>query len=280
VDAAVKIIGKGRARRADVEAIVEKMSKMCDLANRARSSKSKNQKQFAKQYSAALRKVIAMTRKAPTDFRPPQPLLRVSAPQLSIDKELFDHDHLLRHLALLKWISESWEKSKLGKPKPDAYEKRLAAKAALHLLKMHDIDPTTTKAGAFCKLAAVLYGDKSAYLQHHCRASLSRAQIQVKNVPGFALARGSYKGCPFYNKESQPHVKDRNRMARGRADRGLFRRHRHDNLAVGARPEAYLSRVDRHSWPKVLEPRRYRRVDAPHGHRQGERGRPASGIYA
>jgi hypothetical protein len=173
VDAAVKIIGKGRARRADVEAIVEKMSKMCDLANRARSSKSKNQKQFAKQYSAALRKVIAMTRKAPTDFRPPQPLLRVSAPQLSIDKELFDHDHLLRHLALLKWISESWEKSKLGKPKPDAYEKRLAAKAALHLLKMHDIDPTTTKAGAFCKLAAVLYGDKSAYLQHHCRAALS-----------------------------------------------------------------------------------------------------------
>jgi hypothetical protein len=171
VDAAVKIIGEERARRADIQEIVDRMSNMCDLSKRARSSKSKNQKRFAKQYSAALRKVIAMTRQAPTDFRPPQPLLRVSAPQLGIDNEVFDHDHLLRHLQLLKWISESWEKSKLGKPKPNADEKRLAAEAALHLLKMHGIGPTTT--GAFCKLAAVLYGDKSADLQHHCRAALS-----------------------------------------------------------------------------------------------------------
>jgi hypothetical protein len=119
---------------------VEKMSKLCELSKRTRSSESKNQKQFAKKYSAALRKVITMTRKAPTDFRPPQPLLRVSAPQLGIDNEVFDHEHLLRHLKLLHAICESWEKSKLGKPKPDAYEKRLAADAALHLLKMHDID--------------------------------------------------------------------------------------------------------------------------------------------
>ena len=97
----------------------------------------------------------------------------------------------MRHLELLHAICESWEKSKLGEPKPDAYEKRLAAKAALHLLKMHDIDPTTTKTGAFCKLAAVLYGDKGADLQHHCRAALSRAQIQAKNLPGFAPGRGS-----------------------------------------------------------------------------------------
>ena len=182
VDAAVKIIGEGRARRADVEAIVEKMSKLCELWKRTRSSESKNQKQFAKQYSAALRKVIAMTRNAPTDFRPPLPLLQISVPQLGIDKEVFDHEHLLRHLELLNWICEIWEKSKLGKPKPNAHEKRLAAEAALHLLKMHDIDPTTTKTGVFCKLAAVLYGDKSAHLQHHCRAALSRAQIRATNI--------------------------------------------------------------------------------------------------
>ena len=72
----------------------------------------------------------------------------------------------------------------MGKPKPDAEEKRLAAEAALHLLKTHDIDPTTTKTGAFCKLAAVLYGDKSVDLQHHCRAELRRAQIRNKNSPG------------------------------------------------------------------------------------------------
>jgi hypothetical protein len=191
VDAAVKIIGEGRARRADVQAIVEKMSKMCELSKRTRSRESKNQKQSAKQYTAALRKVIAMTRNAPTDFRAPPPPMQVSVPQLGIDNQMFDHEHLLRHLKLLSAISESWEKSKLGKPKPNAYEKRQAAEAALHLLKMHGIDSTTTKTGAFCKLAAMLYGDKSADLQHHCRAVLSRAQIRVKNSPGNALGRES-----------------------------------------------------------------------------------------
>jgi hypothetical protein len=183
VDAAVKIIGEGIARRADVQAIVEKMSKMCELSKRTRSSESKNQKQFAKQYRLALRKVIDMTKNAPTDLRLPSPL-PVSAPQLGIDKEWFDHGHLLRHLKLLHAICESWENSKLGKPKPSAYEKRLAAEAALRLLKMHDIEPTTTRTGAFCKLASVLYGDKSDDLQHHCRAALSQAQIRVKNSPG------------------------------------------------------------------------------------------------
>jgi hypothetical protein len=158
-------------------------TKLRERSKRTRSRESKNQKQFAKQYSAALRKVIAMTVNAPTDFRV-LPLLQVSAPQLGIDKEEFDHDHLLRHLRFLNWISESWEKSKLGKPKPDAYEKRLAAEAALGLLKAHDIDPTTTKTGAFCMLAAALYGDKSADLQRHCREAASRAQIRTKNSPG------------------------------------------------------------------------------------------------
>jgi len=183
VDAAVKIIGKGIARRADVQAIVEKMSKMCELSKRTRSSVSKNQKQFARRYSLALRKVIAMTRHAPADLRL-QSGLPVSAPQLGIDREWFDHEYFLRHLKLLNLICESWEKSMLGKPKPDAHEKRLAADAARHLLKAHNIDPTTSKKGTFCTLAAVLYGDKSAGLQHHCRAALSQAQIRAKNSPG------------------------------------------------------------------------------------------------
>jgi len=183
VGAAVKIIGEGIARRADVQAIVEKMSKMCERAKHTRLRESKNRKQLAKQYGLALRKVIIMTRNAPTDLRAPSPL-PVSAPQLGIDKEWFDHEHLLRHLKLLHLICEGWEKSKLGKPKPDAYEKRLAAEAALHLLNLHDIDSTTTKTGPFCKLAAALYGDKSDDLQYHCRTALGRAQIRAKNNPG------------------------------------------------------------------------------------------------
>ena len=183
VAAAVKIIGARIARCADVQTIVETLSKMRERSTRTRSSESKTQKQFAKQYRLALRRVIDMTKNAPGDLRLPSPL-RVSAPQLGIENEHFDHGHLLRHLNLLHAICASWENSKLGRPKPSAYEKKLAAEAALHLLKMHDIDPTTTKTGAFCTLAAVLYGDKSDNLQHHCRAALRQAQIQAKNSPG------------------------------------------------------------------------------------------------
>ena len=183
VDAAVKIIGEGRARRDDLQVIVDRMIKACERSESTRSRESKKQKQFARQYSAALRKVIAMTRRAPTDFRA-LPLLKISAPQLNINNEVFDHEHLLRHLELLRAICESWEKSKLGKPKPDAYEKRLAAEAALHLIKMRDIEPTATKTGTFCKLAAVLYGNKTSDLQHHCRKALRQAQIRVKNSSG------------------------------------------------------------------------------------------------
>jgi len=174
VDAAVKIIGNGRARRADIELVVDHMNKLCQRAKRTQSRESKSQKQFAKQYGAALRKVITMTNKASTDFRV-VPLLYFSAPQPGIDKEIFDHEHFLHHLQVLARICERWEKSKLGKPKPSANEKQLAAKAALILLRKYNIDPTTTKTGIFCRLAAVLYGDKDADLQHHCRLALSRS---------------------------------------------------------------------------------------------------------
>jgi hypothetical protein len=124
-----------------------------------------------------------MTRRAPTDFHA-LPLMHINASQLGIDGEVFDHEHLLRHLGLLHAICESWEQSKLGKPKPDASEKRLAAEATLHLLEMYKINPITTKTGVFCKLAAVLYGDKGADLQYHCRAALRQARIRAKNSPG------------------------------------------------------------------------------------------------
>jgi hypothetical protein len=173
LDAAAKMIGEHRAHRADIEATVDKLNKMRERSKRTRSRESKGQKQFAKQYGATLRKLIAMTKKASTDFRVPP--LTISAPELSIDNEVFNHEHLLRHLKLLNRISDGWEKSKLGRPKPNSDEKHFAAEAALHLLKIHCIRPTTTKKGAFCKLAAVLYGDKTADLQYHCRAVLSRS---------------------------------------------------------------------------------------------------------
>jgi hypothetical protein len=49
-----------------------------------------------------------------------------------------------------------------------AEAKRVAAEAALHLCDEFAIKPTTTKDGAFCALAAVIWGDETADLQKHC----------------------------------------------------------------------------------------------------------------
>jgi len=49
-----------------------------------------------------------------------------------------------------------------------AEAKRVAAEAALHLCDEFAIKPTTTKDGAFCALAAVMWGDETADLQKHC----------------------------------------------------------------------------------------------------------------
>jgi hypothetical protein len=53
--------------------------------------------------------------------------------------------------------------------KTTAYKKRFAAEAALHLCDKFGVELTTTRRrSAFCRLAAVLYGDKDADLQKHC----------------------------------------------------------------------------------------------------------------
>jgi hypothetical protein len=65
------------------------------------------------------------------------------------------------------------------KPKPDAYEKRMAAEAGLRLCERFDVRPTTTKRSTFWRLAAVLYGDESADLQHHCREVLKRFKTKT-----------------------------------------------------------------------------------------------------
>jgi hypothetical protein len=49
-----------------------------------------------------------------------------------------------------------------------AEAKRVAVEAALHLCDEFAIEPTTTKDGAFCALAAVMWGDETADLQKHC----------------------------------------------------------------------------------------------------------------
>ena len=51
----------------------------------------------------------------------------------------------------------------------------MAAEAAPHLCDEFAIKPTTTKNGAFCALAAVMWGDETADLQKHVSRCLRPA---------------------------------------------------------------------------------------------------------
>jgi hypothetical protein len=174
----VEIIGP-TAQGADIENVIDFMEEQVTFHDINRLRKSKDPKQFAKKLSAALRNTMTLLRKAPTDLRVP-PHFVVSASEIDIADEVFDHEHLLRHLMLLNEIAERWEKSKLGKPKPRAEAKRLAAWAALHLCEIHNIKPTTTKTDKLCKIAAALYGEPRADLQHHCRWVLKERKAGSK----------------------------------------------------------------------------------------------------
>jgi hypothetical protein len=66
-----------------------------------------------------------------------------------------------------------YEPGKARKPTPTILAKRWAAEAALHLCDEFEIEPTKTKDGPFCRLAAVLYGNGGNDLQKHCIAVLA-----------------------------------------------------------------------------------------------------------
>ncbi len=57
-----------------------------------------------------------------------------------------------------------------GKPRRNSAGKKFAAAQALHLLSKHRLGADTNRRGSWCKLAAVLYGEKDADLSRYCRA--------------------------------------------------------------------------------------------------------------
>ena len=59
-------------------------------------------------------------------------------------------------------------------PRRDSFNKELAALVALQLMRKHVKPVSTTKHGAFCQLAALLFGDPTADLQYQCRAALAK----------------------------------------------------------------------------------------------------------
>jgi hypothetical protein len=143
--------------KAIIEAELFHLEGMCTALGRIRSRGAKPARRAIKQFADALLKVNRLARGLPEDFR------------------------LLLGVDLDQMISmfEAYEKAR-QKPKPDAYAKRMAALSAMYLCERFGIALTTTrattrntgektKASVFCRLAAVLYGDESADLQHHCR---------------------------------------------------------------------------------------------------------------
>jgi hypothetical protein len=140
---------------------------MTEVAARNKARELGQHKRFAQQYAAALRKVLTLARNAPAGLRIPKWLV-VSLDGTPVSNELFDETQFQRLVEARIAICKTWDK-KLPKHKPDAHERRLAAKAASSLCRRHGVTLTTTRSGTFCQLAAALYGDLTADLQYHCR---------------------------------------------------------------------------------------------------------------
>lgn len=85
-------------------------------------------------------------------------------------------DHWLPNLPdqidVERWWKDAKEaaKTKIGPQSPTRPEKYHAAEVAARLLKKHGIPLSFGRAGKFCKLAAVIYGDPEEEFLHHCRA--------------------------------------------------------------------------------------------------------------
>src|SRR4029078_9162098 len=145
----MEIIGKEngvpKAAPWDIDFELFWMREACVHIARRRARFSKKHKRAIKNFATALRKAIV---DLPEDLRQ------------------------VARLDLILHNCEAYEKMSLN-PKPDAFEKRLAAEAALRLCNKFGVAVNTTKEGAFCKLAAILNGDEDADLQHHCRAAKS-----------------------------------------------------------------------------------------------------------
>src|SRR5262249_36510496 len=72
------------------------------------------------------------------------------------------------------WIRQcdKLAKTPSGQPKKSSDPKLRAAKEALYLMHKYGAHVATTKGSNFCRLAAILYGDEKADMQHWCRRAL------------------------------------------------------------------------------------------------------------
>lgn len=162
VQQAVKLIGPSACQE-DVEYDMDAVAVMNTTALSNRKAATKRAKRAAGRLAAALRRVEDAAK----------------SQDLDTSISLFPRE------TISKWKRhcEKLAKTLPRKPAPNADAKRLAAAYALNLLRKYDKHVATTKGSNFCRLAALLYGDPKADLQHQCRAVLPERPTGSKKVP-------------------------------------------------------------------------------------------------
>jgi hypothetical protein len=149
---AAAIIGKSACRR-DIEIAFYERESEDRRRGRLNLSQNKQNRQTLVRFKAALRKLRGEFMKLPDALRHP------------LMSSQFDG-----HCAVWVEICDKLLARRPDKPRRNAASKRLAATQALRLLTKYDKPVETKRNGAWCKLAAVLYGEKNADLRRYCRA--------------------------------------------------------------------------------------------------------------
>lgn len=174
---AIKILGP--KAKPSVEEALASMAHQFRLWKADQRAKSVPLQRSARSYRSALQTVIRITEKGPHELRVAMQLIPFT--KTFINNEVFDHDRLIRDLTVLHQAAKKIEVRETPfKPRPSARDKDLAAHYALRLCVICDVKLTTTKKvsltnkpSTFLQLAAILFGDPKADLQHQCRRELA-----------------------------------------------------------------------------------------------------------
>jgi hypothetical protein len=169
----VKLIGTG-ACRGDIEYTLS----VLDITQTNIEFRSKSSKRAAEQFYVALRMVRSAAKKLPANLR-----FAMFADWLDEGDQFYNGDlNFVRAITRLMEASDRYAREPSSKSARSAYKKRLAAEEALWLSRKYGVDVVTSKEGAFCTLAALLYGKPQADLRRHCRAALRSRGTGIKRV--------------------------------------------------------------------------------------------------
>jgi hypothetical protein len=164
IDEAANIVYANRQRDADRKYIVMCVTRLLDWIEQECTNARRNKQLSSKELCRLDLQIRDWVRKG----------------IILLNKNYFEDPFLYDILALLTVVelmtqADAKKLTHMAKRKPirSAYARKFATEAALNLCYEFGIKPTKAKRGVFCRLAAVLHGDRSADLQYHCIKVLS-----------------------------------------------------------------------------------------------------------